>query len=108
MGEAKLTSVQKVGSAYRQDADCCKRYNISAKYFSCHGAVHEDVYSEEEFSALGFIRAPAAKLSLTGKAADEGVRQVEFFSQVTYLGPAVFGVPHANRGRTVWVTCPYR
>jgi hypothetical protein len=24
------------------------------------------------------------------------------------LGPAVFGVPHANRGRTVWVTCPYR
>jgi hypothetical protein len=61
-GKAKLTSVQKVGSAYRQDADCCKRYNISAKHFSFHGAVHEDVYSEEEFSAVDFIHAPSPKL----------------------------------------------
>jgi hypothetical protein len=42
----------KVGSAYRQDAVCCKRYNISAKHFSVHGSVDEDIFSEEQVSAL--------------------------------------------------------
>jgi hypothetical protein len=41
-----------VGSAYRQDAVCCKRYNISAKHFSVHGSVDEDIFSEEQVSAL--------------------------------------------------------
>jgi hypothetical protein len=43
-----------VGSAYRQDAVCCKRYNISAKHFSVHGPVDEDIFSEEQVSALKF------------------------------------------------------
>jgi hypothetical protein len=43
----------KVKSAYRHDAVCCKRYNISATHFSLHGSTDEDVYSEEQFSAMG-------------------------------------------------------
>jgi len=58
-----------VGSAYRQDAVCCKRYNISAKYFSVHGSVDEDVFSEEQISALEFtlsIHVPQRSLEAKG------------------------------------------
>ena len=56
MGEAKLNFSVKVESAYRQDAVCCKRYNISAMHFSLHGTTDEDVYSEEQFSTVGLTR----------------------------------------------------
>jgi hypothetical protein len=64
-GQADL--IAKVGLAYRRDADCCKRYKISAKHFSFHGSADEDIYSEEQFSALDFFEAPGGKLLLAGK-----------------------------------------
>jgi hypothetical protein len=64
MGEVKAEFSGRLGSAYRHDADCCKRYNISAKDFSCHGSGDEDVFSEAQFSVL---EASVRKLWLTGK-----------------------------------------
>ena len=55
MGEARLNFDVKVESAYRRDAVCCKRYNISATHFSLRDSTDEDVYSEEHFSLIGLL-----------------------------------------------------
>jgi len=65
-GQADL--IAKVGLAYRRDADCCKRYKISAKHFSFHGSADEDIYSEEQFSALDCFKLLRESFRLQARA----------------------------------------